>query len=88
MRQIFTNGQLMSELIEHFHMFEHNGAPIYEVTLVERTKLSKKLFELDPISAMRCHLEQVRDLVLIRIKSEERYLDSLKEMTKDLCPKS
>lgn len=60
MRQIHTHGQLITELIEHFHMFEHNSEPIYEVVLVERTKVSKKLLDVAPVAAMKCSLSSLR----------------------------
>lgn len=88
MKQIHSHGQLITELADHFHMFEHNGEPVYEVTLVERTKIDKKLFEFSPIATMKMHLDVIRARILGRIEDEKNYLDELGKLYRDLCLKS
>ena len=88
MRQISTHGQLMTELIQHFNMVLHNGEPIYEVTLVERTKINQKLLDIAPVAAMKMHLEVIRARILDRLEEEEKYLNELEKFYRDLCLKS
>ena len=88
MRQIHTHGQLITELVDHFHMFEHNSVPIYEVTFVERTRINKKLLDIAPVAAMTMHLEIIRARILERLEEEEKYLNELEKFYRDLCLKS
>jgi len=88
MRPNLTREDIISEMIKHFDMYLCVNLEIYQVTLLHRHCIGRKLFELEPILQMKMCLADFRKDVLFRIDEAEIFVTSLEQKMKDLCPKS